>query len=98
MLTCSRCHTISPDTTQICPSCQADLAEFSTTAVALRQFIANPRVNLVHVAAAEDACPACRAVQGTYPKDQAPRLPIEGCSNPQGCKCFYQPVLEEIYP
>jgi hypothetical protein len=25
-------------------------------------------------------------------------LPVEGCSHALGCRCFYQPVLDEIYP
>ncbi len=98
MQTCSRCHTQAPDDITICPGCQADLRELSTTAVALASFKQNARVNGVHVASAEGACPACLAVQGTYPKDQAPTLPVEGCSHPQGCRCFYQPTLEEIFP
>lgn len=98
MQTCSRCHTQAPDTVTICPGCQADLREFSITAVALTSFQANSRVYAVHVASGEDACPACLAIQGTYDKDKVPVLPVEGCSHPQGCLCFYQPLLEEIYP
>ena len=98
MQTCSRCQTLAPDDASHCPHCDADLKEFSTSAVALKEFQHNPRVYAVQVATAEDACPACLAVQGTYPKDQAPHLPVEGCSHPQGCRCFYQPFLEEIYP
>ncbi len=98
MQTCSRCNTNASDTTLTCPNCQADLRVFSTTAVALKNFQENPRVLMVHLAAGEEACTACQAVQGTYPKDQVPALPVEGCSNPDGCHCFYQPVLDEIYP
>ena len=98
MQTCSRCQTQSPDTVVECPACQADLRQLSTTAVALASFQANSRVNAVHVASGEGACPVCLATQGTYPKDQVPTLPVEGCSNPQGCLCFYQPLLEEIFP
>lgn len=98
MQTCSRCQTQIPDTVLDCPNCQADLRQYSITAVALANFQANSRVNAVHVASSEDACPACLAVQGTYPKDKVPALPVEGCSHPQGCLCFYQPLLEEIYP
>jgi hypothetical protein len=98
MQTCSRCFTQSSDTVLVCPKCQADLKALSTTAVALAKFRANPRVLWVHLAMPEDACPVCRAVEGTYPKEKAPNLPIEGCSEPNGCRGFYQPLLEEIYP
>ncbi len=98
MQNCSRCNTQSPDTVIICPNCQADLREYSKNAVALKHFQANPRVVGVNLAVHGDACPACQEIQGTYPKDQVPKLPVEGCSHAQGCRCFYQPMLEEIFP
>jgi len=98
MQTCSRCQSHVPDTIFTCPTCQADLREFSTSAVALKRFQDNPRVNMVIVVTSEEACTACQTVQGTYTKDQVPTLPVEGCSNPDGCHCFYQPLLDEIYP
>jgi hypothetical protein len=52
----------------------------------------------VNLAVQADACPACQEMQGTYPKDKVPKLPIEGCSHENGCRCFYQPLLDEIYP
>ena len=98
MQTCSRCDTQSPDTAQTCPNCQADLLEYSKTAVTLKHFQQNPRVLAINVAVQGDACPACQEIQGTYPKDKAPKLPVEGCSHENGCRCFYQPLLEEIFP
>jgi hypothetical protein len=98
MQTCSICNALSPDSAVLCTKCQADLRENSITAVALKKFKANPRVEAIIVSVAEDACPACQQLQGSYPKDQAPTLPIEGCSHTLGCRCFYQPVLTEIYP
>lgn len=98
MQICSRCNTQSADTELTCPKCGADLLEFSTTARALRKFQENPRVTAVNVVVNSDACPACREIQGTYPKDQVPHLPVEGCSEENGCHCFYQPLLGEIYP
>jgi len=96
--TCTRCNTPSPDAVQICPNCQADLREFSTTAVTLKKFQANPRVSLLRVIVPEDACPACMEAAGTYKKAVTPRLPVEGCSEPGGCRAFYEPLLNEIYP
>ncbi|MCC6145962.1 MAG: hypothetical protein IT308_00185 [Anaerolineaceae bacterium] len=53
---------------------------------------------MIRISVADNACPACQQVMGAYPKDQLPRLPVEGCSHPNGCRCFYDPVLNEIYP
>jgi len=96
--TCSRCNLETPDTETTCTGCGADLKEFSTIAVALRKFQENPRVFAVYVIGHADACPACQEIQGTYPKDRVPQLPVVGCSHENGCRCFYQPVLEEIFP
>jgi len=96
--TCSKCHALSPDSAKVCQSCQADLREFSTTAMALKRIRANSRASAIHLAVPLNACPACRAVEGTYPKDQVPALPVEGCSEPNGCQGFYEPLLDEIYP
>ncbi len=98
MQSCTKCNALSPDTEIYCVNCQADLRQFSATAVALKRFQENPRVRLVIFQAHDDACPACRQYQGSYQKDQAPHLPVEGCSHPDGCRCFYQPVLADIYP
>jgi hypothetical protein len=95
---CSRCYTQSPDAAVLCPGCGADLRQLSTTSAALKKFQANPRVFSVRLMVPDEACPACRALEGTYPKDQAPALPVEGCSEPNGCRCFYEPMLNEIYP
>ncbi len=98
MQTCSRCNTLNPDTTLFCINCQADLRELSTAVVSLKRFQDNPRVRNIILNVADDACPVCQKLQGAYPKDEAPRLPVEGCSHKDGCRCFYQPVLTEIYP
>ncbi|NLG97989.1 MAG: hypothetical protein GX491_11570 [Chloroflexi bacterium] len=98
MQTCTRCDTQSSDSELICPNCGADLKEFSKTAVTLRKFQENPRVIGVHLVVNRDACPACQEIQGTYPKDRVPKLPVEGCSHGNGCRCFYQPLLEEVFP
>lgn len=98
MQTCSQCNTQSPDHLSYCSNCNADLKEYSTTAIALKRFQENPRVRDIRVVVAHDSCPACLAMEGTYNKDLAPNLPIEGCSHSMGCRCFYEPMLKEIYP
>jgi hypothetical protein len=70
----------------------------SPAAQALARMQANPRVKYVVVVVPAGACPACQNLTGTYPKDQVPPLPFEECSHPQGCRAFYLPYLDEIYP
>ena len=98
MQSCSKCHTQAADSIASCPACGADLRVYSTSAVALRRFRANSRVKNVRLVAANEACPTCKSYAATYDKDQAPDLPLEGCSCAHGCTCFYEPMLDEIYP
>lgn len=96
--TCSRCFTQSPDNALFCTGCQSDLKEFSTTAIALKQFQDNARVKSIRISVYQDACPECHSHQGTYAKDSVPRLPHSGCSHADGCRCFYEPNLDVLYP
>ncbi len=98
MQTCHQCNAQSPDSALYCVNCNADLTEYSTTAVARKEFLANDRVRLVRVLVAADSCPVCQAIEGTYQKDAVPKLPVEGCSRESGCRCFYQPYLTTIFP
>lgn len=98
MQTCSLCNSLSPDQYTHCRNCQADLSESSTTALALKRFLANPRVAAIKVMTNDGACSYCYEQLGTYPKDRVPRLPHLGCSHTNGCRCFYVPVLNDIYP
>ncbi len=98
MQSCSRCNANSLDTALHCVNCQADLREFSETAVALKKFQDNARVASVRITVAHDACPLCYESRGTFPKEAVPTLPHEGCSHPNGCRCKYEPVLNDIYP
>jgi hypothetical protein len=65
---------------------------------ALKKFRENPRVKSVRLITYADCCPVCASFEGTYTKEEAPSLPIEGCSHPNGCRCFYEPMLTIIYP
>ena len=98
MQACTTCNAQSPDAAAHCVNCGADLSEFSSTAVALKRFKNNPRVRMVRLMAMQDACPACLEASRAYEKNEAPRLPVEGCSHGLGCRCFYQPYLDDIYP
>lgn len=98
MQTCSKCNAQSHDTATRCVACQSNMSEFSTTAVAIKKFRGNPRVRNVRLVVSADACPVCAAHEGTYDKNEAPTLPIEGCSHSGGCHCFYEPMLNVIYP
>ena len=96
--TLSKSSSLSPDYSERCVNCQADLQEFSSAMVALKRLRENPRVGHVILSVFDDACPACQKMQGAYAKDATPTLPLEGCSHPNGCRCYYQPELTEIYP
>ena len=72
--------------------------ETSEAAQALKRMQSNPRVKYIVVIAPADACPACQKLVGTYQKDQVPRLPVELCSHPLGCRAYYMPYLDDIYP
>lgn len=98
MRTCTVCRAPSPDTASVCARCGADLSTYSETAVALRRLQANDRVSRIRLIVGDDACPACRSAEGELAKDRVPSLPVPGCSHPQGCRCFYEPALVEIYP
>ena len=65
---------------------------------ALKKFQENERVKNVRLIVDGDCCPVCAAHEGTYNKHDAPRLPVQGCSHPKGCRCFYEPMLTTIYP
>ena len=95
MQTCSKCNASSPDHALVCTNCNTDLREFSATAVALKRMQTNPRIKSIRVSVSGDACAHCYELMKTYPKNDVPRLPHEGCSNENGCKCFYEPVLDE---
>ena len=75
-----------------------DTWESSPAAQSLERMKANSRIKYIVVIVPEDACPACQNLTGTYPKDQVPRLPIEECSHPHGCRSYYLPYLDEIFP
>ena len=64
----------------------------------LERMRSNPRIKYIVIVVPEDACPACQNLTGTYPKDQVPRLPVEQCSHPLGCRAYYLPYLDEIFP
>jgi hypothetical protein len=94
---------VKPDASSINPSPKLtdrseDMWENSPAAQSLERMKANPRVKYVVLVVPEDACPACQNLTGTYPKDQVPHLPVEKCSHPLGCRSFYLPYLDEIYP
>jgi hypothetical protein len=98
MQICSVCHTQSVDSALNCPSCNSLLSKTSEQAVALIKYQNNSRVQSLRVASSGDCCPACRKVEGNYAKDKTPVLPVVGCSHENGCRCFYEPILSEIYP
>ena len=79
-------------------STKAKPDEILTPKRALLKFQENERVKNVRLIVGGDCCPVCAAHEGTYDKFDAPNIPIEGCSHPKGCRCFYEPLLTSIYP
>ncbi len=75
-----------------------ELWETSEAAKSLERMKVNPRIKYIVIIVPEDACPACQNLTGTYPKDHVPRLPIEECSHSLGCRSYYLPYLDEIFP
>ena len=98
MQTCSLCNASSSDQDTHCKNCNAVLSEHSTTAQALKRFNGNSRVTGVTVASSYDSCSYCYEQLGTYPVDKTPLLPHNSCSHSNGCRCFYIPVLNDIFP
>lgn len=98
MQTCNKCNQISPDSESNCISCGANLSDFSEFAISRKKLIENSRVTAIRISVSKNACPTCRQIEGVYTKQTLPTLPVEGCSNPNGCKCHYAPILDEIFP
>jgi hypothetical protein len=72
--------------------------EYSEFALSRKKLIENPRVTAVRISVGKNACPTCRQAEGVYTKLTLPVLPVEGCSSPNGCNCYYAPILDEIFP
>lgn len=98
MQTCSKCNQLTPDSESVCINCGANLAEYSEFAISRKKLIENQRVAAIRISVSKNACPTCRQVEGVYTKQTLPFLPVEGCSSPNGCNCYYAPILDEIFP
>jgi hypothetical protein len=60
--------------------------------------IRNGLATKVRILTHRDCCPYCEAMEGTYSFEDVPKLPHEECSHPEGCRCFYAPVLDFFGP
>lgn len=65
---------------------------------ALERLQQNPRVTKIVVVVPGDACQSCADIAGSYAKQDAPQLPMDACSHPLGCRSYYQPFIDELYP
>ena len=72
--------------------------EASSAAQVLARLQANPRIKYIVLVVPGDACPVCQKLAGTYPKDNVPHLPVDLCSHPLGCRSYYVPFFNEIFP
>ena len=59
--------------------------------------IKNGLATRVRIMANRDCCPACRAAEGAYDFDEAPELPLEGCSR-WGLSLFLCPSAGHVWP
>ncbi len=94
----NRClHCLKPVSvpTGDCPHCGAHLD--LTPKEALEVLRRNPAVKAIRVLVHADACAACRYQEGTYAPDAVPLLPVPECSHGQ-CRCYYEPLLDDIFP
>jgi len=49
----------------------------------------------VQVIVGDDSCPICRQYAGAvYHPDDAPIIPITGCTQQGGCRCAYRAVMD----
>ena len=60
--------------------------------------IRNGLATKVRILASDNSCPVCTATEGAYEFDDVPKLPLDGCSHPHGCRCCYEPVLDRFGP
>jgi len=61
---------------------------------ALERYKASGVVSKVEIYPASDYCPACGAIAGICPWEQAHELPYKGCTKSKGCRCCYLPVID----
>jgi hypothetical protein len=48
----------------------------------------------VKIMTGPDSCLTCQSfANSVYSPDEAPLIPIAGCTHPEGCRCAYTPVM-----
>lgn len=60
--------------------------------------IKNGLATKVRILAHHDCCPYCEAMEGAFSFEDVPVLPHDECSHPGGCRCSYEPVLDQFGP
>lgn len=49
----------------------------------------------VRIITSSDSCPTCRKyAKVIFGLDEAPPIPISGCTNPKGCRCTYTAAMD----
>jgi hypothetical protein len=91
---CPKCGRPNPWDRTYCMRCGAVLEGYYRRELErYTQAYLRGRIRGVRVQAAIDACPKCRSLAGKiYKPQEMPRIPIDGCSKPTGCRCCYLPV------
>jgi hypothetical protein len=55
---------------------------------------AHGEIRGVRIVTGPDSCPTCRAhAEAVYHPDDAPIIPIAGCTHAEGCRCAYSPTM-----
>lgn len=91
---CPKCGRAHPWDRTYCTRCGTPLEGYYRRELErYTQAYLRGKIRGVRVQAAADACPKCRSFAGKiYKPHEMPRIPIEGCSRPMGCRCCYVPV------
>lgn len=59
----------------------------------LKGYSENECITRVEIMCNDDSCQKCKAAAGEYLLKEAPLLPIDGCTNEDGCRCSYNSVV-----
>jgi hypothetical protein len=59
----------------------------------LQGYRENECITGVEIMCNDDSCRKCKAAAGEYLLKEAPLLPIDGCTNEDGCRCSYNSVV-----
>jgi hypothetical protein len=94
-LACPLCRTPNPEHALYCTACRRPLENhYRHARVTFTHDYDNALINGVFLMRRTDSCPACQSLQGkTFLPWKLPRIPVVGCTHPDGCRCSYMPQM-----